>query len=76
MIKTADGSREEVKAPAAGEIEYSVAEGDTVSEGQAVAVMVGEAGQGAAIEAPVTGEVVKLELQRRIEENEQPVPRW
>jgi F0F1-type ATP synthase membrane subunit a len=72
VIETTDGEHE-IVAPEAGEIEYSVREGDTVAVGDPVAVMIGETGHGAAIETPVAGEVVKLELQRRIEENEQPV---
>jgi len=73
LIKTADGSREEVKAPAAGEFEYSVSVDDYVSEGQAVAVMMGTTDNGTEVAAPVAGTVVKLEVQRKIEENEQPV---
>jgi F0F1-type ATP synthase membrane subunit a len=70
VIQTADGAREEVKSPAKGEIEYSVEVDETVLEGQTVAVMVGATEN---VTAPVAGTVVKLELQRRIEESEQPV---
>jgi F0F1-type ATP synthase membrane subunit a len=70
LIQTAAGSREEVKAPAAGEIEYSVQKDEAVVEGQAVAIMVGSA---ESITAPVGGTIVKLELQPRIEQSEQPI---
>jgi F0F1-type ATP synthase membrane subunit a len=70
VIKTADGTSEEVKAPAAGEIEYSVEVDEHIEAGAPVAVMVGTSEN---ITSPVTGTVVKLELQRRIEESEQPV---
>ena len=73
LIQTADGSREEVKAPAVGEFEYSVSKGDSVSEGQAVAIMMGTTGTGTEVTAPVAGKVVKLEVQRRIEQSEEPM---
>jgi F0F1-type ATP synthase membrane subunit a/biotin carboxyl carrier protein len=73
LIETADGTREEVKAPAVGEFEYSVSKDDSVSEGQAVAIMMGTTGTGTEVTAPVAGTVAKLTLHRRIEENEQPI---
>jgi len=73
VIQTADGAREEVKSHQTGEIEYIVEEEGRVEAGDTVAVMVGETDNGTAIVAPVAGTVVKLELQRRIEESEQPV---
>jgi F0F1-type ATP synthase membrane subunit a len=73
VIETADGTREHVKAPSAGEIEYSVEVDEEVLEGHAVAVMVGGTENATEITAPVSGTVVKLELQRRIEESEQPI---
>jgi F0F1-type ATP synthase membrane subunit a len=73
VIETADGTREEVKAPAAGELEYRVAVLDSVSEGQAVAVMVGATENVTEVTSPVAGTVVKLTLHRRIEESEEPI---
>ncbi len=73
VVETADGTHEKVKAPHKGEIEYMVAEEAMVAEGQAVAVMVGGTENGTLIESPVAGTVIKLELERRIEESEQPV---
>ena len=73
VVKTADGTREDVKAPAAGNIEYSVEESATVSEGEVVAVMVGGTDNGTAILAPVAGTIEKLELTRKIEQSEQPI---
>ena len=70
LIETADGTREKVKAPNTGEIEYSVEVDGYVEAGAPVAVMVGTTEN---ITAPVSGTVVKLELQRRIEESEQPI---
>jgi F0F1-type ATP synthase membrane subunit a len=72
VIQTAEGTREEVKAPAKGEIEYIVEEEGQVEAGAPVAVMVGRTDN---ITAPVSGTVVKLELERKIEENEQPIAR-
>ncbi len=72
LIETADGTREEVKAPA-GELEYSVSVGDSVSEGQPVAIMMGTTENVTEVTAPVAGTVAKLTLHRRIEENEQPI---
>ena len=74
VVETADGTREEVKAPA-GELEYSVSVGDSVSEGQPVAIMMGTTENVTAVKAPVAGTVVELTLHRRIEQNEEPIAR-
>ena len=74
LVETADGTREEVKAPA-GELEYSVSVGDSVSEGQPVAIMMGTTENVTAVKAPVAGTVVELTLHRRIEQNEEPIAR-
>jgi F0F1-type ATP synthase membrane subunit a len=73
VIETADGTREEVKAPAAGEFEYSVSKDQSVSEGQPVAIMMGTTENVTEVTAPVAGTVVKLTLHRRIEQSEEPI---
>jgi F0F1-type ATP synthase membrane subunit a len=73
LIETADGTREAVEVAAAGEFEYSVEVGQEVLEGQAVAVMVGGAENATVVASPVAGTVFKLDLERRIEQSEQPI---
>jgi len=75
VIETADGAREEVKIPAAGDFEYRVAVRESVSEGQPVAVMMGTTQAGTEVLAPVAGTIMELTVERRIEESEQPIAR-
>jgi F0F1-type ATP synthase membrane subunit a len=72
VIETADGSREEVKAPNLGEFGYNVEVNQEVAEGETVATMLGTAGT---VTAPVAGTVVKLDVPLKVEQSEQPIAR-
>jgi biotin carboxyl carrier protein len=72
VIRTADGSREEVKASALGEFKYGVEVDQEVSEGQVVATMLATK---ESITAPVAGMVLKLDVPLKVEQSEQPIVR-
>jgi len=78
LIEATDGSHVKVKAPVVddepvlGEMDYHVAVGDTVSEGQAVAV-IEEGGVEVEVVAPVGGTITELSIGPKVHKEDDPI---
>jgi F0F1-type ATP synthase membrane subunit a len=78
LIETADGARVKVKAPVidekpvVGEMDYHVAVGDTVLEGDVVAV-IEEGAVEVDVEAPAEGTILELTVAPKVEKEDNPI---